>query len=60
MQKNTTKIPIVKERGDILRKELESLSDISSDSFAEIIQFYKYASEYLEKRYSLQKNNVVF
>jgi len=39
-----------KERGDILRKELESLSDISSDSFAEIIQFYKYASEYLEKR----------
>jgi len=36
-----------------LRAELESLPDIESDSFAEIIEFYKHTSEYIEKRSSI-------
>ena len=43
-------ILLLQERAGVLRKELETLPDISGDSFTEISQFYSLASLYLEKR----------
>jgi len=38
------------ERRDVLKKELETLPDISADIFKEIIQFYTTANQYLQER----------
>eukprot|EP00092_Neocalanus_flemingeri_P063994 GFUD01077549.1.p1 GENE.GFUD01077549.1~~GFUD01077549.1.p1 ORF type:complete len:651 (-),score=173.79 GFUD01077549.1:87-2039(-) len=39
-----------KERGEELKKELETLPDISSGTYEEVTKFYKLCSEYLECR----------
>merc|ERR1719228_53933 len=42
-----------KERAEELKKELETLPDISSGTYEEVTSFYKFCSEYLELRESI-------
>ena len=52
-------ILLLQERAGVLRKELETLPDISGDSFTEISQFYSLASLYLEKRLGFIKEFLI-
>ena len=39
-----------KDRAEVLKSELETLSDISGDGFQDVKLFYALATQYLEKR----------